>query len=676
MFDKYEIKTYPEYCIQENPETDSENELDNLPFKKATYVDDNNYPEENVSSDIFNKGNNNISEDQSSSKKTKNSIGERKVKYKKLIQTSQNSNYDSDIINKRNTTNSNLNIKKKYLLNKIGIKEESKDNNTEQYYTNQAVNLNKYFNIRESQLSIPQKTLKRYKNQYLDVEKSDNFKVLSYRPDEYESDINNPKNKSKKIQIFKKQEASELFFPSKRAISPPSPHPSTKTAKKEKNKDNKFNTNKPKSFYQAPMLKFQSFFGSFMGPKIAKNSNQAKSTSKSRVNQLKDFNIEKLIEIGDNNDNKWNNILSFGKKIQSIKNRHKIKKKLIQQENMKYKVKTEVNIDEETQTQTPIQRIQIDTNDYNLLKNKMNNKKVVYHGQIKRKRNIKKNQTLNAPVNQIEKTEVINQNVPNKLSQSMSKNSASFRNRRMNTTNTSNNNNYNNMVINNNNNPNENRLKKKITKSNPKFKGSEFFYQSQNGKGNTTPSNNNRKTIIRNSNNNMLNKISPIKTLPNKKVNLELNDINKNNNYNPPVSNNNNNSKFHYSIRNFNNIENGIDKNKYMNYSIRNKVKSIKKELSNKNMLDEIKEIEYNESNENDNIEENKIDTKKGAITDEEKFRKISKVNNGGIDVKKSYQKEFKNKRYYGYDDRHNLEGPINNHTVYVSVYTKKNNKN
>ena len=674
MFDKYEIKTYPEYCIQENSETDSDNEIENLPFKKAAYVNNNNYPEENISSDLYNKGNNNISEDQSTSKKTKNSTSERKAKYKRIIQKSQNCNYDSDVMNKRNTTNSNLNINKKYLITKMGIKEESKDNITEQYYTNKEVNLNKYFNIRETQLSIPQKTLKRYKNQYLDVEKSDNFKVLSYRQDEYESDINKPKNKSKKIQIFKKQEASELFFPSKRAMSPSSPHPSTKTAQKETIKENKNINNKPKSFYQAPMLKFQSFFGSFMGTKMAKNSIQAKSTSKNRVNQLKDFNIEKLIEIGDNNGNKWNNILSFGKKIQSIKNRHKIKKEIFKEENMKYKVRTEVNIDEETQT--PIQRIQIDSNDYNLLKNKMNNKKVVYHGQIKRKRNIKKNQTLNTHVNQIEKIEMNNQNnnqnVLNKLSQSMSKNSASFRNRRMNTSN-SNNHNY---IIINNNNQNENKVKKKITKSNPKFKESEFFYKSQNGKGNIVTSNNNRRTVIRNANNNMITKLSPIKTQPNKIVNFEQNDLNKNNTYIAPSTHNNNNSKYHYSIRNSNNMENGLEKNKFVNYSLRNKDKSAKKELSNKNMLDEIKEIEYNDSNENDNIEDNKIDLKKGAITDEEKFRKISKINNGGVDIKKSYQKEFKNKGYYGYDDRHNLEGPINNHTVYVSVYTKKNNKN
>ena len=48
----------------------------------------------------------------------------------------------------------------------------------------------------------------------------------------------------------------------------------------------------------------------------------------------------------------------------------------------------------------------------------------------------------------------------------------------------------------------------------------------------------------------------------------------------------------------------------------------------------------------------------------------LSKKKN--YDIKKNNQRDYRNKRYYGYDDRHNLEGPINNHSVYVSVYTKK----
>ena len=172
--------------------------------------------------------------------------------------------------------------------------EESKENTFKQYYSNDRVDLNTYFNIKQAELQLPSRTLKKYKAQYLDVEKSDNFKVLSYRPEDYETDINRPKKNSKVIQIFKKQEASELFFPSKRAISPPSPSSSSKNSSKILEK--KIDNNKYQSFYQTPTLKFQSFFGSFMQPKKTKYLNQAKSTSKSRVNQLNDFNIEKLIE--------------------------------------------------------------------------------------------------------------------------------------------------------------------------------------------------------------------------------------------------------------------------------------------------------------------------------------------------------------------------------------------
>ena len=664
MYDKYVIRTYPENCIQENSESDSENELSNLPFKKATYVNDNEYTDDNIIPSYINKETNNISYYPPNSKIN---LKERQIKNKTILQKQMNVNYDSDIINKQNRTNINyLNLndnKKNYFYNKLKKEEESKENTFEQYYSNDRVDLNKYFNIKQAELHLPSRTLKKYKAQYLDVEKSDNFKVLSYRPEDYETDINKPKKNSKIIQVFKKQEASELFFPSKRARSPPSPPTSAKNSAKklEKNIDN----NKFQSFYQAPTLKFQSFFGSFMQTKKAKNLNQAKSTSKSRVNQLHDFNIEKLIEIGDNKSNKFGNILSFGKKIKSLKNRHKIKKKLIEKENMKYKARTEINTNEETQT--PIQRIQIDSKDYNLMRraNNNTNKKLVCHVQIKRKRNIINNQNLNTNPSKIEQNSKIDNNINKqyKHNQSLNKNNTVIKNRRVNTSN---------------NNTDENIARKKITKSNPKIQGSNFFYQSQNNKVNTTPINSTRYSTNRN-NNNIINKISPIKTVQNSKINIDINKINKNDNNNEIINNNttnqNNNSKFHYSIRNFNNVENNLPKNNYKNYSLINKDNKIKKELSKQNMLTEIKELEYNEINDNDLTEDNKtsINLKKGAITDEEKLKKTQRINNTGIkDMKKSYQKEFKNKKYYGYDDRHNLEGTINNHTTYVSKYTKK----
>ena len=660
MFDKYVIRTYPENCIQENSESDSENELSNIPFKKATFVNNNEYTDDYIIPSYINRETNNISYHPSN---PIINLNERQIKNKTLLQKQMNINYDSDIINKQNRTNINYN-KKNYVHNKLKQEEESKENTYEQYHSNDRVDLNKYFNIKQAELHLPSRTLKKYKAQYLDVEKSDNFKVLSYRPEDYETDINRPKKNSKIIQIFKKQEASELFFPSKRARSPPSPPTSAKNSSK---KLDKIDNNKYQSFYQAPTLKFQSFFGSFMQPKKTKNLNQAKSTTKNRVNQLNDFNIEKLIEIGDNKSNKLGKILSFGKKIKSLKNRHKMRRKIIDKDNMKYKSRTEINMNEETQA--PIQRIQLDLKDYNLMRktNINSNKKLVCHVQIKRKRNINNNQTLNNNPNKIEQNNKINNNInrPYKQNQSLNKNNAVVKNRRINTSN---------------NNSNENIVKKKITKSNPKFQGSNFFYQSQNNIVSTTPLNSTRISTNRN-NNNMLNKKSPSKTVQNHIINIDINKINKNNNKNEITNNNsnqNNNSKFHYSIRNFNNVENNLPRINYKNYSSMNKDNKIKKELSKQNVLTEIKEIEYNESNDNDLIEDNKASTniKKGAITDEEKLKKTQRINNTGVkDMKKSYQKEFKNKKYYGYDDRHNLEGPINNHTTYVSKYIKKADK-
>ena len=660
MYDKYEIRTYPENCIQENSETDSENEIDSLPFKKATYVNesDNLYSNENITSSLMEKVNNKINTYQQNY--NKRNVNNPKVKKKKLKNDSLPNNFDSDIINENKISCSNPNLKMRKKLIK-GFENKTGSNNT-----NQRINLNKYFNITEAQL--PKKSLKKYQCQYLDVENRDNFRVLSYRPEDYETDYNKENGKSKLIQIFKKQEASELFFPSKRTKSPPSPLNSNK---KEKDKS--------LSFYQTPTLKFQSFFGSFMRTKNNKNSNQSKSTSKCKVNQLEDFNIEKLIEIGDNQSNKWNNILAFGNKIKTLKKKNRMKK-LKTQENIRFRVNTDNDIDLEAQeikqpTQR-IQRIELDKKEYNALRSHNNYKKIVYHGQIKRKRNIQQNQIMISSSN--ENKEQFNKINPQNYTgeQNNNKNNFVIRTRRINTS--TNNNIGINPIANINKSSNSSKIKKKITKSNPKLQGSEFFYQSKNmnGNGGNTPNYNNRRIINRSiTNNGIVNKNSPLKTQPDKKIiymnNKNINQPNKTNI--SPVIPINNNNKFHYSIKHYNNFDNNREKNKYMNYSLMNRDKNIQKEKSKKNVLTEIKEIDYNDSNDNDFIEEKKLDIKKGVNTDDENFRKTQNISNGAInDIKKNNQRDYRNKRYYGYDDRHNLEGPINNHSVYVSIYTKK----
>jgi len=662
MYEKYEIRTYPENCIQENSETDSENEIDSLPFKKATYVNesDNPYSNENITSSLMDKVNNKINTYQQNY--NKRNVNNPKVKKKKLKNDSLPNNFDSDIINENKISCSNPNLKRKKKLIK-GFENKTGHN------TNQKINLNKYFNITEAQL--PKKSLKKYQCQYLDVENRDNFRVLSYRPEDYETDYNKENGKSKLIQIFKKQEASELFFPSKRTKSPPSPLNSNK---KEKDKS--------LSFYQTPTLKFQSFFGSFMRTKNNKNSNQSKSTSKCKVNQLEDFNIEKLIEIGDNQSNKWNNILAFGNKIKTLKKKNRMKK-LKTQENIRFRVNTDNDIDLEAQeikqpTQK-IQRIELDKKEYNALRSHNNYKKIVYHGQIKRKRNIQQNQIMisSSKENKEQFNKINPQNYTNEQNnQNINKNNFVIRTRRINTS--TNNSIGINPIAYINKSSNTSKIKKKITKSNPKLQGSEFFYQSKNmnGNGGNTPNYNNRRIINRsNTNNGIVNKNSPLKTQPDKKIiymnNKNINQQNKTNT--SPVIPINNNNKFHYSIKYYNNIDNNREKNKYMDYSLMNRDKNIQKEKSKKNVLTEIKEIDYNDSNDNDFIEEKKLDIKKGVNTDDEKFRKTQNISNGAInDIKKNNQRDYRNKRYYGYDDRHNLEGPINNHSVYVSVYTKK----
>ena len=663
MYNKYVIKTYPENCIQENSETDSENEIDSLPFKKATYVNENDnlYPDENITPSLINKENNKINTYQQNNNKSSDRVSYNpQIKKKKLKQNLLTNSYEPNIINKKNiSSNSNLKTNQR-LINDF-------DNKTGFNTANQRINLNKYFNITEAQL--PKKSLKKYQNQYLDVENRDNFRVLSYRPEDY----NKENGKSKLIQIFKKQEASELFFPSKRTKSPSSP---LNTNKKEKEKD------KSLTFYKAPILKFQSFFGSFMKPKMNENPNQAKSTSKCRVNQLEDFNIEKLIEIGDNKSNKLNNILSFGNKIKSLKKKNRMKK-LKAEEYMKYKVKTEIDIDEQNQEKKQpkqrIQRIELDKKDYDVLRGHNNFKKIVYHGQIKRKRNILQNQIINTSSNE-NKVEINKNNPQNNTNQQNNQNinkNIVIGTRRINTsTNNSFKTNPNTYI---NKSSNSSKLKKKITKSNPKFQGSQFFYQSKNinGNGGNTPSYNNRRITNRNnSNNELINKISPLNTESDKKVNNNNNINQTNKSKTSPTTPINNNNNFHYSIKYYNNIDNKSEKNKNMSYSLLNKDKNIQKEKSKKNVLTEIKEIDYNESNDNEVIEEKKLNIRKGAITDDEKFRKTQNISNGGIkDIKKINQRDYRNKRYYGYDDRHNLEGTVNNHSVYASVYSKKSNK-
>ena len=671
MFDKYEIKTYPEYCIIENSESDSENELSNLPFKKATNFneDDYEYPDENITPSLLNKANDKINQYQRSNNNFRRKTPKEKIlRDKKMIQKPSVNTYNSEIINKSDISPYNSNKSKNKIIN----------NKNEFNNKNKRINLNNYFN--STKVQLPHRTLKKYQNQFLDVENIDNFKVLSYRPEDYQTNYNKENGKSKLIQIFKKQETSELYFPSKRAKSPPSPKYTLSNSgnKKEIDLENNF-----LSFYQTPTLKFQSFFGSFIGPRSNKNMTQSKSTSKSRINQLQDFNIEKLKEIGDNSDNKWKKILAFGNKIKQLRNLSKMIK-LKTEERLKYKAKTEKNLNEEEEinVQKPIfKKIKLNNKDYNILRSSNNSKKIFYHGQIKRKKNIDKNQILTNPSDlNLNHTVKIKINPLNQISKqnepNLPQNKIVIRSRRINTS-VNNNGNKN---IANNSNSNINKMRKKIIKSNPKIQETKNNNNNNiNGNMNTTnPNYNNRRLINRNNINGVINKTSPIK-IPNITAYIDIGKRTRKNVIKVISSSNNNNgiNKVNYSIKNYNKINTNLDKNQNKNYSSINKDKNIKKEKPEKNALEEIKEIDYNESNENEIIEENNnINSKKRGVTEDEKFKNIRNVNNGSVkDSRNNQQKDIKNKRYYGYDDRHNLEGIINNHSIYYSNYTTKTDK-
>ena len=355
--------------------------------------------------------------------------------------------------------------------------EQINDNNN----NGKRINLNKYFDLKRSKI-------REYKTE-LNVEKNDNFNVLSYRPEEYESDYYNLKKN------LRKQEASELFLPSKnknkRAISHMTYAYSTNDDNIKKNKNIEFQK--------------QNYYFNYKGPK---KIFQARSTSKFKANQLNDFNIEKLIEIGDNKGNKWKSILSFGKKIQDIRNNNKNRKKKLKivydntnrinpvnfEENEKY-----INTDQQGPLNSDIEN-----------KKFLSMKKVVYHGQIKRKKNIEtnRNQTTKNPKRKIE----INNNM-NKTEQNIPKN-----NQKINKDNTAINNNI------------SSRISKSMVKQNiisNKEQYNDFFYQSQNN-------NNNNQNAV---NNHIFNKISP------KKSGL-------------------NGNKFHYSVKKFDNMENDLEKKK------------------------------------------------------------------------------------------------------------------
>ena len=613
MNDKYEIKTYPEYFKFDDSDTETEKTKSALKGKKkATYINPKKFSDQVFQPEcIFTKEKNNISFYESDSNNSCYNV----KKYKSLNKKNNKINYDSDVINRKGSCSPVNFIEEQFSYNYTTTEANNDNKNDISTPLNQRICLDNFFHQNSNQ--VPKRTIKAYQNQF-DVEKSDNFNVISNRPED--SDIIKTVAKTKIIPIFKKQETGEIYYPSKRAISPLSPTSSNNiTDKKEKLLS-----------YQTPTLKFQSFFASYMRPKHIKENTQSKSTSKIKKNQLEDFNIDKLIEIGDNFANKWKNILSFGKKIKNMKNKNKLKLNY-NSENERLRSKKNYinhNFDEkfikpENLTEIfqipPRKKIEENIKNNNDRKDKqILTKKIIYHGQIKRKKNFKNAKTISEQNK--------DNNSQNKGLEDINKNNHNINNEKKHIINNINNNYPNNII-------NSIKFKKINVKPNSKIR--EFFFN-------------------RNKVNSLYQQISPKKPLQKKKIDININD-NQN-----------------FSINNNHNINKIMEKNKFITMmNIDNKIQN---DFSKKILLTEEDNIMPNKNI----IQHNKPTIKKAKFNTniiEDKFNiKYNKKNSGNIKKQnnKITNNEFKVKNYYGYDERHNLEGPINNHSYFVSVYSRK----
>ena len=636
MLDKYEVKSYPDYLQIEESDSNTENEKSTLKSKKTYYMNANKYYDNSYQPEcIIIRNNNNTAFYQSDSK---NSYRNKK----NLIQNNMQGGYN--FTNRKSLPPQNY-IEEKFSYNYTNEENYKKKNKSKK---NSPLNKKVYIDVdpflNETNKELPRRTIKSIQNQF-DIERSENFKVLSYRPEDYESN-SKMDGKSKIIQIFKKQDVDELFFPSKRSLSPPSIGHSL-----DKRQQNLLS-------YQAPTLKFQSFFGSFTKSKHSKNISQAKPNGKLK-NQLDEFNIDKLIEIGDNYAKKYIPILSFGKKVKSIKNKMKKRsnlnknkfeiqkscdkilnhkkdgrngnKKLIditriyeQSRKNMYNINNKTNCNNNMNS-----NINYNINDNinkNINRNRMSaSKNIVYHGQIKRKRNFLKN------------TKSFNSNEKNKYLVKKNENNKEDPNINQNI-------NINNELNNNNNNYKKiilSKIKKKNVK--PNHKVIEYFHNN----------------INKPNENQDFHQKTPKKVIQNKRIDVT-------------ISNNNNNYSVYNKINNYPNLNNILEKNKIVNNCKMINNKNLPQgEISKKILLTE-QEVIYN----NNMFEENKNIKKEGNEEENYKNKKYNKINNNANAnsqiSKRISDKNFKSKNYYGYDDVNNVEGAINNHSYFESVYSRK----
>ena len=633
MFEKYKVNSYPDFVENYYSDNGLDKVKPSFENKQSTCFSHELYSNNSFQPEcIYSKETNNNSLFQSDSK---NSF--RSLKYNNLNHNLVEDNYiygnrkKADSFPFQHYIDNNFSSNNKKVVNKKSVGTENK-----------RIYLDNYMNQNDDQ--IPKRTINSIRNQF-DIQKRDNFNVLSYRPEDYDSDCQ--KIKGKIIQIFKKQDAVELFIPNKRASSPPaSCHSGGK-------KQEKFRS------YQTPTLKFQSFFGSFTKQKHCKINSQTKCASKKKKNQLEDYNIDKLIEIGDNYENKWTPILSFGKKIKSIKNKMRLKNKRCNKNNIIkniYNNYRKQNNEDENQenneleisdnkynTNNNINGIHIHNNDQININNEKDifSKKYKYHGQISRKRNIIKNAKTYKAINQTKDDAIKNEN--------KEENSAVYKN----------------ITINNEKIEESNNSQKKLNNSSSKLKRNS---QTANQKISAFSHNKNNINKTKENLNHVHHEIVPQKNTLRRKIELPLN----NNTFNYTLNKN---------ISSYTNVNSIIERNKYLN------------NCKNINVNEENKDKVAQKDKINDNaVEENKQNVKKIPIGEGENYKKYTKANNNcsvnsSINFnsntniilndtnnqigKKITESSFKTKKYYGYDS-YNLEGAINNHSYYESVYSKK----
>ena len=548
MYKKYENKTYTE---------SAQNDVSDLEIKKNNFV-------------LKNKTNNNTDTEQNNKKQI--------TFQPKCIFTKQNNNisfYQSNSKNSRRTSTNNKDLSplpdgKKPITQKINSLSQSQNFGEEKFsynYTslkrensnkiNKKVSKenNQRINIDEinTKYQKPQRTIKSYKKQF-NVEKSDNFNMLSYRPMEYDSDINLNLNKErpKIIPIYKKQEVDEIFYPSKRTHSPQAP------ADNEEIKDK----------YQTHTLKYQSFFGSFNG---SKNSRVAKSNSKINANQLNDFNIDKLIEIGDK-------YVKFGKPV------------------------------------LPLGKI-------------LNNNIINYNNRIKTKKKIPIN---SKQFNTYYSYEV--QPIPN-----FSKYSKKSENKIID---------KNNEDLNNNITKDKNRVSKKIISKNI-LKNTKLDNSNQIINTELSQKRNSRKNTKKVHKNN----------LEKKEENQNIEEKEENEKIKKKRANLNSSQK-HIGIS-----DNNKSEKNYIITNIRNE------EQNTQNILTEQKLLTDDEGKNRTKIKSNEkkiVSNKNILVTECKKYNKNNRV------ASNLYYKDNKQKNYYGFDERHNLEDTIDNHAYYESIHSKK----